>query len=78
MASEGEGFGSATAFGTHLTLVARIGADCAVHAGAAISIMAAVLSMLFEGLRWHAARFAGAAPYLAGNVLVLRGKAAAK
>jgi hypothetical protein len=38
--------------------------------------VAVVLSTAFEGLRWHAATFAGVALCLAGNVLVLRGKAA--
>ncbi|HVU24111.1 MAG TPA: EamA family transporter [Opitutus sp.] len=71
-------FGSVVAFGTYLTLVGRIGADRAGYVGAAIPIVAVLLSTLFEGLRWHAVTFAGVALCLAGNVLVLRGKAAAK
>lgn len=68
-------FGSVLAFGAYLTLVGRIGADRAGYAGAMIPIVAIVLSTAFEGLRWHAATFAGVALCLAGNVIVLRGKA---
>lgn len=71
-------FGSVVAFGAYLTLVGRIGADRAGYAAAAIPIVAIVLSSLFEGLRWHPATFAGVALSVAGTVLVLRGKAAAR
>ncbi|HVS53136.1 MAG TPA: EamA family transporter [Opitutaceae bacterium] len=70
-------FGSVLAFGAYLTLVGRIGADRAGYTGAAIPIVAVALSTVFEGLRWHGATFCGVAFCLAGNVLVLRGKAAA-
>jgi drug/metabolite transporter (DMT)-like permease len=70
-------FGSVLAFGAYLTLVGRIGADRAGYTAAVIPIVAVVLSTLFEGLQWHAVTFAGIALCLAGNVLVLRGKAAA-
>jgi len=70
-------FGSVVAFGAYLTLIGRIGADRAGYVGAAIPIVAVVLSTIFEGLRWHTATFAGVALCLAGNVLVLRGKTAA-
>lgn len=70
-------FGSVLAFGAYLTLVGRIGADRAGYTAAVIPIVAVLLSTAFEGLRWHAATFAGVAICLAGNVLVLRGKAAA-
>ena len=69
-------FGSVVAFGTYLTLVGRIGAERAGYVGAAIPIVAVGLSTIFEGLRWHAATFTGVALCVAGNVLVLRGKAA--
>jgi drug/metabolite transporter (DMT)-like permease len=68
-------FGSVLAFGAYLTLVGRIGADRAGYAGAMIPIVAIGLSTAFEGLRWHAGTFAGVALCLAGNVIVLRGKA---
>ena len=69
-------FGSIVAFGAYLTLVGRIGADRAGYVGAAIPIVAVVLSTCFEGLRWHPATFGGVALCLVGNVLVLRRKAA--
>lgn len=68
-------FGSVIAFGAYLTLVGRIGADRAGYVGAMVPIVAVVLSTAFEGLRWHPTTFAGVALCLAGNVLVLRGKA---
>ncbi len=67
-------FGSVVAFGAYLTLVSRIGADRAGYVGAMVPIVAVVLSTLFEGLRWHAATFAGIALCVVGNVLVLRTK----
>ncbi|ACB74286.1 DMT family transporter [Opitutus terrae] len=70
-------FGSVLAFGAYLTLVGRIGADRAGYTGATIPIVAVLLSTLFEGLQWHLVTFAGIALCLAGNVLVLRKKAAA-
>lgn len=70
-------FGSVLAFGAYLTLVGRIGAERAGYTGAMIPIVAVVLSTLFEGLQWHASTFAGIALCLAGNVLVLRRRAAA-
>lgn len=70
-------FGSVVAFGAYLTLVGRIGAERAGYVGAAIPVVAVLLSTAFEGLRWHAATFAGVALCVAGNVLVLRGKKAA-
>jgi drug/metabolite transporter (DMT)-like permease len=70
-------FGSVLAFGAYLTLVGRIGADRAGYTAAMIPIVAVVLSTAFEGLRWHAVTFIGIALCLAGNVLILRRKAAA-
>jgi drug/metabolite transporter (DMT)-like permease len=71
-------FGSVLAFGAYLTLVGRIGADRAGYVGAMIPIVAVLLSTAFEGLRWHVATCAGVALCVAGNVLVLRSKKAAK
>lgn len=65
-------FGSVLAFGAYLTLVGRIGADRAGYTGAAIPIVAVVLSTLFEGLQWHLTTVAGIVLCLVGNVLVLR------
>ena len=65
-------FGSVLAFGAYLTLVGRIGAGRAGYTGAAIPIVALLLSTLFEGLRWHGYTVLGIALCLGGNVLVLR------
>jgi drug/metabolite transporter (DMT)-like permease len=53
-------FGSVLAFGAYLTLVGRIGAGRAGYTGAAIPIVALVMSTLFEGLRWQAYMVLGA------------------
>ncbi len=65
-------FGSVLAFGAYLTLIGRIGADRAGYAGAAIPVVALLLSGLFEDFRWQAGTIIGIALCLAGNVLVLR------
>jgi drug/metabolite transporter (DMT)-like permease len=65
-------FGSVLAFGAYLTLVGRIGAGRAGYTGAAIPIVALLLSTLFEGLRWQAYMVLGIALCVCGNVLVLR------
>lgn len=70
-------FGSVLAFGAYLTLVGRIGADRAGYSGAAIPLVALMLSMAFEGLRLHAPEILGIALCVAGNILVLRRRAKA-
>ena len=65
-------FGSVLAFGAYLTLIGRIGADRAGYSGAAIPIVALVLSVSFEGLRLHALEMLGILFCVAGNILVLR------
>ena len=65
-------FGSVLAFGAYLTLVGRIGAGRAGYTGAAIPIVALLLSTVFEGLRWQVYMALGIALCLCGNVLVLR------
>lgn len=69
-------FGSVIAFGAFLTLIGRIGADRAGYVGAAVPIVAVVLSTCFEGLRWQVGTCAGVALCLIGNVFVLRGQVA--
>jgi drug/metabolite transporter (DMT)-like permease len=64
-------FGSIVAFGTYLTLVARIGAGPASYVGVAIPVVAMTLSTLFEGYRWSLPAVTGIALAVAGNVLVL-------
>lgn len=70
-------FGSVLAFGAYLTLVGRIGAERAGYAGAAIPIVALLLSVAFEGLRLHALELTGIVLCLVGNVLALRRRAPA-
>jgi drug/metabolite transporter (DMT)-like permease len=70
-------FGSVLAFGAYLTLVGRIGADRAGYTNAAIPIVALLLSVGFEGLHLGAAELLGIALCVAGNILVLRKRAAA-
>lgn len=65
-------FGSVLAFGAYLTLIGRIGADRAGYSGAAIPIVALVLSVGFEGLRLHALELLGIMLCVGGNILVLR------
>jgi drug/metabolite transporter (DMT)-like permease len=65
-------FGSVLAFGAYLTLIGRIGAERAGYTGAAIPIVALLMSTCFEGLHWHAATALGILLCLAGNFLVLR------
>ncbi len=69
-------FGSALAFGAYLTLMRRIGADRASYTAVAIPVVALLLSSVFEQLRWQFATFAGIALCVAGNVLMLRRRAA--
>lgn len=64
-------FGSILAFGAYLTLIGRIGAERAGYTGAAIPIVALLMSTCFEGLHWHAATVLGILLCLAGNFLVL-------
>ena len=45
-------FGSVLAFGFYLTLIKRIGADRAGYIGAAVPVVALLLSTLFEDLQW--------------------------
>jgi drug/metabolite transporter (DMT)-like permease len=66
-------FGSVLAFGFYLTLIKRIGADRAGYIGAAVPIVALLLSTLFEDLRWQASMVVGVLLCVAGNVLILRG-----
>jgi drug/metabolite transporter (DMT)-like permease len=69
-------FGSVLAFGAYLTLVGRIGADCAGYTGAAIPIVALLLSMGFEDLRLGTPEVIGISLCVGGNILVLRKRTA--
>jgi drug/metabolite transporter (DMT)-like permease len=71
-------FGSVLAFGAYLTLVGRIGADRAGYTNAAIPMVALLLSVGFEDLRLGAPELCGILLCVAGNILVLRRRAAAQ
>lgn len=70
-------FGSIAAFAGYLTLIKRIGAARAGYIGVMVPIVALLVSAVFEGFRWHAVTVVGIAVSVAGNVIVLRRKAAA-
>lgn len=66
-------FGSVLAFAFYLTLIKRIGADRAGYIGAAVPVVALLLSTLFEDLQWQTPMVIGVLFCIAGNVLILRG-----
>ncbi len=68
-------FGSVIAFAAYLGLIRRIGAGQASYANVMIPMVALALSSLFEGYHWQIAAMAGLLVSLAGNLLVMRGKA---
>lgn len=68
-------FGSVIAFIAYLTLIRRIGAGQASYSNVLIPIVALALSTLFEGYQWQVASAAGLVVTLAGNILIMRGKA---
>jgi drug/metabolite transporter (DMT)-like permease len=70
-------FGSVVAFGAYLTLLQRVGAGPASYVGVVATVVALLMSTVFEGQRWTGATVAGVALAVTGNVLVLwrpRGK----
>jgi drug/metabolite transporter (DMT)-like permease len=68
-------FGSILAFASYLTLLKRIGAARAGYIGVMTPIVALVISAAFESFRWHPFTWMGIAISVAGNVVILRGKA---
>lgn len=67
--------GSVLAFGAYLTLLKRIGVARSGYIGVMVPIVALLISAAFEGFRWHPLTGIGIAISVAGNVLVLRGRA---
>lgn len=65
-------FGSALAFGAYFTLLARIGAARAAYIGVMVTIVALIVSALFEGYDWRWITVLGIALAVFGNVLALR------
>ena len=69
-------FGSIVAFAGFLTLLGRIGAARAGYIGVMVPIMALIISAAFEGFHWQGLTWAGVAVSVAGNVVILRLRAA--
>jgi drug/metabolite transporter (DMT)-like permease len=67
--------GSILAFASYLTLIKRIGATRAGYIGVMVPIMALVISAAFESFAWQALTLVGVAVSVAGNVIILRGRA---
>lgn len=67
--------GSILAFGAFLTLLSKVGAARAGYVGVMVPIAALVVSGLFEGFRWQALTIVGVAVSVAGNIIILRGRA---
>jgi drug/metabolite transporter (DMT)-like permease len=68
--------GSVLAFGAYLTLLKRIGVTRSGYIGVMVPIVALLISSIFEGFRWHPLTGVGIAISVAGNVLILRNRAA--
>lgn len=64
-------FGSVIAFGSYLTLLARIGAHKASYATIMFPAVAVVISSFVEGFIWDSYTFIGLSLMLAGNLVVL-------
>ena len=68
-------FGSVITFACYLTLLARIGAARAGYVGVMVPIVALAVSFFFEKFAWGWLTTLGVALSLAGNIVILRGKA---
>jgi len=71
-------FGSVITFACYLTLLARIGAARAAYIGVMVPIVALAVSFFFEKFAWGWLTTLGVALSLAGNIVILRGKAASQ
>ncbi len=68
-------FGSAIAFGCYLALIRRIGPARAAYSSVLFPVVALAISTIVEGYRWTAIAAIGILFTLAGNWLILRGRA---
>jgi drug/metabolite transporter (DMT)-like permease len=64
--------GSVLAFGAYYALLARVGAARAGYVGVMSTVVALLVSALFEGYDWRTATVIGIALAVAGNVLALQ------
>jgi drug/metabolite transporter (DMT)-like permease len=67
--------GSIVAFASFFTLLKRVGAARAGYIGVMVPVVALFISAAFEGFRFHALTWIGIGVSVAGNVLMLRGRA---
>jgi drug/metabolite transporter (DMT)-like permease len=65
-------FGSVLAFAAYYALLARIGPSRAAYVGVSSTVVALLVSTLFEGYAWHVEAAFGLALAIAGNVLALQ------
>ena len=68
-------FGSALAFGAYFVLLARIGSARAAYVGVMATVLALIVSAVFEGYDWRWMTAVGIALAVAGNVLALQSAA---
>ena len=68
-------FGSAIAFGCYLALIRRIGPARAAYSSVLFPVVALAISTVVEGYRWTVIAAIGIVFTLAGNWLILRGRA---
>jgi drug/metabolite transporter (DMT)-like permease len=71
-------FASALAFPLYFAVMRAVGPGKAAYSSVLVPILAMVLSTLFEGYRWSTLAVAGGAIALAGLVIALRSREAAK
>jgi drug/metabolite transporter (DMT)-like permease len=64
-------FGSVLAFGAYFVLIARIGAARSAYVGVMATVLALLVSAVFEGYDWRWATVIGIALAVTGNVLAL-------
>lgn len=65
-------FGSVLAFGAYYALLGRIDPGRAAYVGVMSTVVALLVSTVFEGYRWHLEGVLGLALAVAGNVLALQ------
>jgi len=68
--------GSVLAFAAYYSLLGKIGPARAAYVGVMSTVVALIVSALFEGYDWQLATFAGIALAVGGNVLALRARPA--
>lgn len=69
--------GSALAFGAYYRLLGKVGPARAAYVGVMSTIVALIISALFEGYPWRFATFVGIALAVGGNVLALHSSSTA-